>query len=142
MFTVDRVKRIPVKVPFREVPGRNLIKEQPNWQYFEVVEVELDSGHAGYGEAMLDYWSRQLEEEAVERVRGANGADLMWEDSLGWALQSALFDAVGRAVGVPIHRLLGEQVHERTPLAWWCIDMPAEDWVREAERPLERGYTD
>ena len=140
-YTVESVERIPVEVPFREVPGRNL-KAQANWRFFEIVEVTLDSGHRGYGEAMLGYWSAGLEDEAVERVIGANPFERMWDGSLGWALQTALFDAVGRATGVPIHRLLGDQVHERTPLAWWCIDMPPADWVHEAELALERGYTD
>ena len=38
---------------------------------------------------------------------GANPADLLWDDSLGAGLQQALFDVVGKALGVPVHRLMG-----------------------------------
>jgi L-alanine-DL-glutamate epimerase-like enolase superfamily enzyme len=53
----------------------------------------------------------------------------------------ALFDAVGKALEVPCHRLLGTQLRERVFLSWWVIDMPAEDWLAEAKDALEAGYT-
>jgi galactonate dehydratase len=140
--TVERVDRYPVKVPFREVPGRNMARELPHWRYLEVVEVELDDGSVGYGETTLFYTWGETVDEDVDRAIGSNAADLMWDDSLGAGLQIALFDAVGHSLGVPVHALLGEKVHEETPVSWWCIDMPAEDWVAEAERAVEHGYTD
>jgi galactonate dehydratase len=140
--TVERIDRHPVEVPFREVPARNMDRELPHWRYFEVLEIELADGSVGYGESMLFYtWGKSTDAD-VERARGGNAAELMWDDSLGSGLQQALFDAVGRSLGVPVHELLGEQVHEETPVSWWCIDMPPEDWVSEAETAIERGYTD
>ena len=57
-------------------------------------------------------------------------------------------DLVGRnpwemwlATSTPAHALLGQQVRQRCPLSWWDIDMPPEDWVKEAEASLQRGYT-
>ncbi|MFB6217754.1 MAG: hypothetical protein ABEH77_01020, partial [Halobacteriaceae archaeon] len=112
-LTVERVDRHPVEVPFREVPRRNMDRELPHWRYFEVYEVELGDGSVGHGESMCFYtWGRTGPEE-VERARGGNAADLMWDDSLGAGLQIALFDAVGRALEVPVHALLGDQVNER-----------------------------
>jgi len=139
--TVERVERYPVEVPFREVPGRNMARELPHWRWFEVVEVELADGSVGYGETMLFYSWGETTDADVERARGANAAGLLWDDSLGPGLQIALFDAVGRSLGVPVHSLLGEKHHDRTPISWWCIDMPADDWVSEARRALDRGYT-
>lgn len=139
--TVEHIKRYPVEVPFRDVPKRHMDRELPHWRYFEVVEVELNDGSVGYGETMLFYTWGETTDADVERVEGANAAELMWDDSLGAGLQIALFDAVGRSLGAPVHALLGDQVHERTPISWWCIDMPPEDWVAEAKRAVERGYT-
>jgi L-alanine-DL-glutamate epimerase-like enolase superfamily enzyme len=138
---VERVDRHPVELPYREVPRRNMARELPHWRYLEVVEVELSDGSVGYGETLLFYTWGETTDADVERATGANATALLWDDSLGAGLQTALFDAVGRALGVPVHELLGEQSHAETPLSWWCIDMPAEDWVAEAERALERGYT-
>ena len=140
-LTVVDVDRVPVEVPFRPVPARNMRRELPNWTYFEVLSVELRSGDVGFGETMCYYtWERTTDED-VERALGANAAALMWDDSLGAGLQIALFDAVGRATGVPIHRLLGGKTSDRAPLAWWCIDMPPEDWASEARRAVDAGYT-
>lgn len=139
--TIERVERYPVEVPFREVPGRNMDRELPHWRYFEVLEVELADGSVGYGETMLFYSWGETTDADVKRARGSNAAALLWDDSLGPGLQMALFDAVGKSLNVPVHALLGEKRHDHTPISWWCIDMPAEDWVREAERAFDRGYT-
>jgi L-alanine-DL-glutamate epimerase-like enolase superfamily enzyme len=139
--TVEYVDRHCLKVPFREVPERHMARELPHWKYFEVTEVGLVDGSVGYGETMLFYTWGETTDRDVEYARGRNAADLLWDDSLGSGLQQALFDALGRSLGVPVHELLGEQSHERTPVSWWCIDMPAEDWVSEARTALDRGYT-
>ena len=65
----------------------------------------------------------------------------MFDDSLGFALQIALLDAVGRSTDTPAHALLGSQVRDRCPLSWWDIDMPPGDWTKEAEASMKRGYT-
>ena len=52
----------------------------------------------------------------------------------------ALFDAVARACDVPIHCLLGTQVHQRTPLSWWNIDSHPEDMAAECEEAYRQGY--
>lgn len=115
-------------------------RELPHWRYYEVCEVELADGSVGHGETTWFYtWERPSEED-VERALDANAAALMWDDSLGAGLQIALFDAVGRSLGVPVHELLGEQVHEEVPLSWWCLDMPTEDWVAECEAAIAAGY--
>jgi galactonate dehydratase len=139
--TIERIDRHPVEVPFREVPERNMARELLHWRYFEVLEVELADGSIGYGETMLFYGWGKSETEDIERARGSNAADLMWDDSIGPGLQQSLFDAVGRSLGVPVHRLIGTKVRDEAPISWWCIDMPPEDWVSEAKLALDRGYT-
>lgn len=139
-LTVDQIELIPVLLPFREVPARNMARELPHWNYFEVVRVRLRSGHVGYGETMAFYtWGRTGDED-VRRALGENASALMWDDSLGAGLQIALFDAAARALGVPVHRLLGSKLRHRTALSWWDIDMPPEDWAFECKEALAQGY--
>ena len=45
-----------------------------------------------------------------------------------------------KTAGVPIHRLLGPQVHETTPLSWWNIDMAADDMASECAEAYRQGY--
>ena len=137
---VVRVDRTTVEMPYREVHARNMHRQWPSWKYFELCELELACGAVGHGETMLFYGWGKTEDEDVARARGENAAALMWDDSLGAGLQMALFDAVGRALGVPVHDLLGEQVTDSVPLSWWCLDMPTEDWVSECEAAVAAGY--
>jgi galactonate dehydratase len=137
---VVRVDRTPVKLPFRPTPARNMARELPHWQYFEIVEVELKSGHVGRGESMLYYTWRATSDEAVQQVLNQNAADWMWRNSVGAGLQIALFDAVARTAEVPIHRLLGAQVRDRAPLAWWNIDTYPEDMASECALAYRQGY--
>ena len=139
-LTVTRIDRVTVKVPFRPVPARNMARELPHWKYAEICTVRLASGHQGHGETLLYYTPAVVSEEAVERVQGQNAAALMWDDSLGTGLQMALFDAVARACDVPLHRLLGVQLYQQTPLSWWNIDTTVQDMASECREAHRQGY--
>jgi galactonate dehydratase len=138
--TVEAVDWTTIRVPYRDVPETHMERRHAWWNYFDVFEVELADGSVGVGESHVG-WPTEEYGPAAERVRDTEAAGHLWDDSLPEGLQRALFDAVGRSLGVPIHELLGEQVHEETPLSWWCIDMTKEDWLAECETAIERGYT-
>jgi L-alanine-DL-glutamate epimerase-like enolase superfamily enzyme len=140
-LTIGDIEMIPVRVPFREVPERNMARELPHWNYFEIVRLRLRSGHVGHGDTMAFYTWGRTSAESLERAKGKNAASLLWDDSLGAGLQTALFDAVGRAMNVPIHRLLGAKVRDRAALSWWAIDMSPEDWASECKEAHRLGYT-
>jgi galactonate dehydratase len=139
-FEVVDVRRTTVKLEFREVPRRSMDRELPHWRLLELCDVTLKSGHVGTGETLLYYTWGVPSDAAVASVLGRNAVDRMWDDSLGAGLQMALFDAVGRAAEVPVHALLGDQVHQTTPLSWWNIDTPAADMASECKTALEQGY--
>lgn len=139
-LTIAEIKRTTVRPPFREVPARAMAREIPHWQWLEVFEVTLKSGTVGFGESMLYYSWKATDDAAVERVRGKNAAEVMWDDTLGAGLQMALFDAVARTFEAPVHALLGTQVHKTTPLSWWNIDTPPEDLATECREALKLGY--
>jgi L-alanine-DL-glutamate epimerase-like enolase superfamily enzyme len=141
-LTVKAVERIPVSVPYRPVPARNMVRELPHWTLFEICKVTLDSGVTGFGETMQYYTFRTVSDESIARVIGKNAAECMWDDDLGAGLQMALFDAVGRATDTPVWALLGKKHRDRPLISWWDIDMPAEDWVLECRDALAEGYTD
>ena len=137
---IARIDRTTVKLPYRETSGRNMARELPHWAWTEIVEVTLKSGHVGFGETLLYYTWGATGDDDVRRAQGQNAAELMWDDELGAGLQMALFDAVARAAEVPVHRLLGHQIHERTSLAWWNIDTSPEDMAAECQEAYRQGY--
>lgn len=137
---IQSIDRTTVKLPYRETPGRNMARELPHWAWTEVVEVKLKSGHVGFGETLLYYTWGATSDEDVERARGRNAAELIWDDSLGAGLQMALFDAVAKSADVPVHRLLGHKLNDKTPVGWWNIDTSAEDMVSECLEAYGQGY--
>ncbi|MEZ6045354.1 MAG: mandelate racemase/muconate lactonizing enzyme family protein [Planctomycetaceae bacterium] len=134
------VKRVTCEVPFRDAPERAMRRELPHWKYTEIFEVTLASGAKGVGETLLYYTWGVSSDENVQSVMNQNALDVMWDDGLGAGLQMAIFDAVARNAGVPVHRLLGKQVNDVTPLSWWNIDTSPEDMASECRLAYETGY--
>lgn len=140
-LTVRAIERVWVDVPFRAVPARNMCRELPHWTIFELCKVTLACGAVGVGETMVYYTWGNVTDESVARTLGRSATEAMWDDSRGAGLQMALFDAVGKATGAPVHHLLGNRVRSDAALSWWSIDMPPEDWRAECAEALARGYT-
>src|SRR5581483_8258308 len=51
-LTVKKVDATWIKVPFRPVPARNMVRELPHWTIFVIYQVSLACGVVGFGETM------------------------------------------------------------------------------------------
>ena len=141
-LTITDVERIVVDVPYTPRCQEWNAREIWQWRISEVIRVTTDAGIVGYGETILHYTWGRVPDEAIDRVKGHNPADFLGDDSLGAGLQMALYDVVGKALGVPVYRLLNlPRVREWCPISWWNIDMPPEAFAAEAQEALARGYT-
>ncbi len=134
--TVKKVEEIFLDTPFKTVPARHQYREfaHEERRFKQIYKVHLGNSVVGFGEG-------RLAGDALKKVVGQNAAEHMWDDSLGSGLQIALFDAVAKTNGVPVHRLLGRQVRERAFLSWWAVDMPGKDWALECKEAMSLGYT-
>jgi len=56
------------------------------------------------------------------------------------AVEMALWDLNGRALGVPVHRLLGGRVRDRVPLSWSLAVSSGEAELAEARELVARGH--
>jgi len=56
------------------------------------------------------------------------------------AVEMALWDLNGRALGVPVHRLLGGRVRDRVPLSWSLAVAGGDAEVAEARDKVARGH--
>ncbi len=137
---ISDVERILLDVPFRERPGIHMSRRIWRWTLIEVCKVTTTDGLVGYGETVVHYTWGRVTDDQVRRVINQNPVDLMWDDSLGAGLQMALFDLVGKAMGVPCYRLMGSKVRDKCPISWWAIDMPPEDWAEEVKLAVKMGY--
>ncbi|MCS7223634.1 MAG: enolase [Armatimonadetes bacterium] len=138
---VVKVERVTVDIPFSEHCAPFMSRHLRDWSVSEVCIVSSDNGLTGVGETIPFYTWGRVTEEAIQRVIGANPFDLLYDDSLGAGLQMALWDLAGKAVGAPIYALMGQKVRDGCPIAWWAIDMPPEDWAKEAAQAVASGYT-
>lgn len=139
---ITEIERITVDVPFvpRVRSWNALLVGQ--WRVSEITRVVTDTGLIGYGETLPHYTWGRVTDAAVERVRGRNPADFLGDDALGAGLQMALYDVVGKALGVPAYRLFNlPKVREWCPIAWWNTKMGPEDLAAEAKDAVAAGYT-
>jgi len=139
---ITDVERIMVNVPFRPRPkpwNEVLIGQ---WGVIEVLRVSTDDPDiVGWGETLIHYTWKTVSDEAIARVKGRNPAEVMADDTLGAGLQMALYDAVGKAQGVPMHRLLSQPfVREWHPISWWNTKTPAAVLAEEAKDAVAEGY--
>lgn len=141
-LAITDIDRTVVRLPYRDRPKKHMERWLPHWRYGEVLEVTLASGDVGVGETMIYYTWGESTDEDVDRAVGRNAARLMWDDSLGAGLQMALFDAVGRALNVPVYNLVGGKTRDSVPISWWAMDMPGDDWLAESQHAIDAGYTD
>jgi muconate cycloisomerase len=127
-------------------------------QSYVIVELRLANGAEGIGEAATlggPRWS----EESVESIKSAVDAYLApvligapanrfeatrtrmeaaakRNNAAKAAIESALFDAVGKTLGVPAVQLLGGAVHESLPVLWTLASGDPAQELEEAERKL------
>lgn len=140
---ITNIERIPLNVPFtpRCHEWNGLLVW--NWSVVEIIRITTDSpGIIGYGETLPHYTWGRVSDESIAKAMGRNPAELLGDDSLGAGLQMAVYDAVGKALGMPVNRLFNlPQVREWCPIAWWNTKMPPEALAEEAKEALAAGYT-
>ena len=139
---ITEVERIVLDVPFRPRirPWNALLVGQ--WRVTELVRVTTDAGFVGWGETLPHYTWGRVTDEAVARVQGGNPADFLGDDSLGAGLQMALYDVVGKSLGVPAYRLFNlPKVRDWCPIAWWNTKAPPDVLAEEARDAIAEGYT-
>ena len=155
-LTVTDIRSTIVDVP--TVRQHKLSQLAVSAQSYVIVEVRLTNGATGVGEAATlggPRWS----EESVEGIKAVIDAHLapalLGADASRFeaaaarmdaaakrnnaakaAIESALFDAVGRTLGVPAVQLLGGAVRERMPVFWTLASGDPTQEIEEAEAKL------
>jgi len=153
---IDEIKGTIVDVP--TVRKHKLSSLSVSAQSYVVVEVRLANGVTGIGEAATlggPRWS----EESVESIKATIDAYLApaligaaadrfeaarvrmdeaakRNNAAKGAIESALFDAVGKTLGVPAVQLLGGVVRESVPVLWTLASGDPGQEIEEAEQKI------
>jgi muconate cycloisomerase len=129
---------------------------------FVFVRLETRDGRTGWGEAAClggPTWSEESAESIAATIERYLAPGLLGRDAAAieplrremarrvqgnpfarGALEMALWDLNGRALGVPVHRLLGGRVRDRVPLSWSLAVADPDAEVAEAEEKVARGH--
>jgi muconate cycloisomerase len=124
-----------------------------------LVRVELEGGHVGWGEAAS---AHSMTGETVESMMAAirhmaptlldiDGADIAavstrmdqlmyYNQSAKSAVEMALHDALGKALGKPVYELLGGKKRSRVPVLWLLGTGSIEGDVAEALAKRATGF--
>jgi muconate/chloromuconate cycloisomerase len=129
---------------------------------FAFVRLETADGVVGWGEAAClggPTWSEESAESVaatIERYvapwlvgREADGIEALRLEMARRvqgnpfaraAIEMALWDVNGRALGVPVHRLLGGRVRDRVPLSWSLAVAHGDAEIDEAREKVAHGH--
>ena len=129
---------------------------------FVFVRVETRDGVVGWGEAAClggPTWSEESAESVfatveryvapwllgrdagqIEAIRIEMARRIQGNPFARAAVEMALWDLNGRALGVPVHRLLGGRVRDRVPLSWSLAVADPEAELEEARAKVALGH--
>jgi len=154
---IRRIEPIAVSLPMTKPMKMAgvLIKAADN----VLVRVELDGGHVGWGEAAS---AHSMTGETVESMMAAvrhmapalldmDGADIeavstrmdqlmYYNQSAKSAVEMALHDALGKALGKPVYELLGGKKRERVPVLWLLGTGSIDGDIAEAKAKQAAGF--
>ena len=102
-----------------------------------VYRVTLDNGVVGYGD---ERGHVALSEQQIATLVDQSPFNFL-AGTLNNGLMGALYDAMGKAIEEPAHKLFGQQVRDRVPVAAWTRPAAPEDFAREVQRSAGEGYT-
>src|SRR5271169_2699443 len=160
-LAIEAIRATIVDVP--TVRKHKLSSLSVTAQSYVIVELRLANGAEGVGEAATlggPRWS----EESVESIKATIDAYLApvligspadrfeaarirmdaaakRNNAAKAAIESALFDAVGKTLGVPAVQLLGGAVRESMPALWTLASGDPAQEIEEAEKKLAGSCT-
>jgi L-alanine-DL-glutamate epimerase-like enolase superfamily enzyme len=97
--------------------------------------VKTDLGLEGYGEAGGPAQSR----EQFAKYLGTDPFDWL-ADTENLAINMAIYDLMGKYLGLPAWKFLGPKVRSWVPVAAWTMSQPPEAMAEEVKSVSQRGY--
>ena len=158
---ITRIEPIPVSVPLKKGLTAKTAHGEHVVSPYVLVKVHTDEGIVGLGEATISgLWSGETQGSTVAAIRDYLAPPLIGRDPRDItaarqamdfiiklnpftkaAIEMALWDIAGKAVGLPVYQLLGGKVRDkiRIKLVVWARDVAGSRVM--AEQHLKLGVT-
>jgi L-alanine-DL-glutamate epimerase-like enolase superfamily enzyme len=155
---IDKVEVFPVVVPLKKMAegAHGVIREQKS----VIARVWTDSGKYGLGavdpranydedslEGMVDILQNHLipvvvkeDPQRIRRIVDMMDAAIPKHLGAKAVVEMALFDLLGKALGVPVHTLFGGRVRDEIVLNGWLGIVDPETARSETQDMLDRGF--
>ncbi len=101
-----------------------------------IYKVTTDNNITGYGDCR---GHSSLSDVEVNGLLGRSPFDFI-NANLPTGLFGALYDLMGKYLEVPAHKLMGQKVRDRVPVAAWTRPGSPEDLASEVQRADDEGY--
>jgi L-alanine-DL-glutamate epimerase-like enolase superfamily enzyme len=162
MGTISDVTAIPVEVGVEHLDDGGIAPYVSNHDVVHsrdrmLIRVDTEGGTTGWGEFLVTMESASATKAVVEdvvapEIVGRPVTDLrdfvedfyfpyVDVDTFVGGVEMALWDVLGKEVGMPVHELLGGAVREEVPIAYCLGILDPEEAATYAKRAKERGFT-
>ena len=133
-ITIRQIAAIPLTMMFRPDLAPHLIRSGllSFNNRMTLYRVELADGSIGYGDAMGEP-TETTDFVGIDAMTGLRRI-------VHGGVQMALYDAVGKSLGVPAHALMGRQVRSSIALGYWTAEVPPEVLGRHVAEAAALGY--
>ncbi|MEW6749463.1 MAG: mandelate racemase/muconate lactonizing enzyme family protein [Candidatus Latescibacterota bacterium] len=131
---ITRIEVIPLRVPYEERIRRPFHHFAMD-ERVTVYRFHTDSGLTGLGESV----GPPVAQGVLDRYLGTSPFDHCMGTG-PYNLDMACYDLMGRHLGLPAWKLMGQQVRQWVSMGWWMPCMSPEDCAAEVEVAAARGY--
>ncbi|MES4903551.1 MULTISPECIES: galactonate dehydratase [unclassified Streptomyces] len=140
-----------------KITGYELFLVEPRWLF---LRIDTDEGIAGWGEPIVEGKARtvaQCVEEMFDYLIGQDPTRIEehWQvlaksgfyrggpvlNSALAGIDQALWDIAGKALGVPVHQLLGGHVRDRVRIYGWVGGETLQELAESAAEQVAKGLT-
>ena len=131
---ITEIEVIPLRVPY-EARIRKAYYHFAMREEVTVYRFHTDTGMIGLGENVGSPFGQEM----LETYIGTDPFDHVMGQGR-FNLDMACYDLMGKHLGLPAWKLMGQQVRQWVSMGWWMPCMSVEDTAVEVQVAAERGY--
>ena len=131
---ITEIESIPLRVPYED-RIRKKYHHFPMTEELTVYKFHTDTGLVGLGEKV----GPPVDQELLDPYLGTDPFDHVM--GVGrFNLDMACYDLMGKHLGQPAWKLMGQQVRDWVAMGWWMPSMSPEDSAAEVQAAVDRDY--